>query len=182
MARRDVSCGIDSEFLSAGRSRCAVSPGPQSGHPGVQAGTQALHVESWVTVGLEPPQHGCFHSAPSPALQQIRFILASFLSPSGGGRAGGPGGIHPKWASISFLSSWALCEAELQAVTLQTVINHKLWAVLKCLPRNLLVHGKSEMLLIGFQQLSPFLAQICWYGIQITLLIILLSTHWTLPV
>lgn len=104
--------------------------------------------------GSEPPQHGCSHSA------QICFILASFLSPSGGGRAGGPGGIHPKWASISFLYLWALRQAELQAVTLQTVINHKLWAVLKCLPCNLLVHRKSEMLLIGFQQLSPFLARI----------------------
>lgn len=106
------------------------------------------------------PQHGCFHPAQSLTLQQIHSILASLLSPSGGGRARGAGGIHPKWASISFLSLWALCQAELQAVTLQTVINHKLWAVLKCLPRNLLVHRKSEMLLIGFQQLSPFLAQI----------------------
>jgi len=45
-------------------------------------------------------------------------------------------------------------------VTLQTVINRKLWAMLKCLPPNLLIHRKSERLLIGFQQLSPFLAQI----------------------
>lgn len=111
-------------------------------------------------MGSESRSAGLLPLGTNSTLQQICFILASFLSPSGGGRAGGPGGIHPKWASISFLSLWALCQAELQAVTLQTVINHKLWAVLKCLPRNLLVHRKSEMLLIGFQQLSPFLAQI----------------------
>lgn len=113
------------------------------------------HCSDGVTGGSEPPQH--FWLLPlgtksCPATNPLH--LGKILSPSGGGRAGGPGGIHPKWASISFLSLWALCQAELQAVTLQTVINHKLWAVLECLPRNLLGHRKSERLLTAAESIS----------------------------
>lgn len=99
------------------------------------------------------------HKSSTP--HQPRFVSAGFFGTRGGRKGGGGDQV----ASIQNRQAFHFClcghfvKHNCRRGTLQTVINHKLWAMLKCLPPNLPARRKSEMPLIGFQQLSPFLAQ-----------------------